>query len=78
MPVPSSAPVPMLVPPSKKVTVPVGTALPAEAATVAVNVMLVPLTALVADEASVVVVAVAFTLIETADDTLVLKLESPA
>jgi hypothetical protein len=42
MPDPFSMPVPIIVVPSKKVTVPVGTPVPDAGATVAVNVTLLP------------------------------------
>jgi hypothetical protein len=50
-------PVPRVVEPSVKVTVPVGAAVPEAGVTVAVKVRLVPLTAVVAEAARVVVVA---------------------
>ena len=56
MPVASSVPVPMLVAPSRKVTVPVGVPLLPEAPViVAVNVTLVPTVIVVADDVRAVV-----------------------
>jgi hypothetical protein len=77
---PLSVPVPSAVAPSRKVTVPVGVALPDAGDTVAVKVMLVPLTALVDEALSAVEVATAmtgFTVTLTAGDVLALKLVSP-
>ena len=56
-PVPSSVPVPSVVEPSLKVTVPVAATLPEAGLTVAVKVMLAPLVTVVADAVRVVVVA---------------------
>ena len=58
--------------PSRNVTVPVGTVDPEAGVTVAVNVMLVPLTAVVAEAVSAVLVATGVT---TADTTTVTAVE---
>src|SRR5580698_110408 len=82
LPVRSREPVPIVVPASAKVTVPVGVVVPEAGETVAVKVMLVPLTADVAEAVSAVDVATgtttAFTVTVTADEVLPLKLMSPA
>ena len=73
-------PVPKVVEPSVKVTVPVGEAVPDVGVTVAVKVRLVLLTAVVVADARVVVVATkdtAFTLMGMAEEVLVLKAVSP-
>ena len=76
----SREPVPMVAPASAKVTVPAGVVVPEAGETIAVKVMLVPLTADVADAVSAVDVATgkAFTVTATAEEVLPLKLESPA
>jgi hypothetical protein len=69
-------PVPRVVEPSVKVTVPVGVVVPEAGVTVAVKVMLVPLTAEVADTETLVVVAMMGGLVMetlTADEVLLLK-----
>jgi hypothetical protein len=80
-PDPFSVPVLNIVVPSVKVTVPDGTVVPEAGVTVAVNVILVPETAVVADAVRAVLVpsgvAIAATVIVTAADVLPLKLESP-
>ena len=66
---------PSVVAPSMKVTVPVGVALPESGLTVAVKVRLVPLTAVVAEAVSAVVVAIrgpGLTGMEIADEVLAL------
>ena len=80
MPVPSSEIIPNDVAPSVKVTVPVGMATPEAGETWAVKLRLVPLTALVAEGTSVVVVAItgAVTVRLKASDVLPLKFASPA
>jgi hypothetical protein len=71
--------VPSVVVPSRNVTVPVGTAVPDAGATVAVNVILVPLTTEVALAASAVEVPTgALTITLTAADVLAEKFASPA
>lgn len=81
MPVPSRFPVPRVVAPSLKVTVPVAAAEPEAGVTWAVKMMLVPLTAVVAEAVSVVVVAMGaatlLTVMIRAAEVLPLKLESP-
>lgn len=78
----SRVPVPKVVEPSANVTVPVGVAVPEAGATVDVNVMLVPLTAVEAEEERFVVVPIGtvtpLTVILTAEDVLPLKFVSPA
>ena len=70
--------VPMVVVPSRKVTVPVGAVRPDAGETVAVKVRLAPLTAVAEDAASAVVVAIpALTVMVTTVEVLVLKLASP-
>lgn len=75
------APVPMVVVPSAKVTVPVGVVVPEAGATVAVKVTLVPLRAVEAEADSEVVVATrtgaALTVTMTGVEVLPLKLASP-
>ncbi len=74
-------PVPRLVIPSRKVTVPVGVVLPVAGATVPVKVMLVPATAVVAVLERVVVVATeagALTVMVLIGETLPASLASPA
>lgn len=72
-------PLPMVVVPSRKLTVPVGEVVPEAGVTVTVKVMLVPLTAEVLDAARVVVVAMtgAVTVTTTAEEVLPVKLLSP-
>ena len=76
----SSEPVPIEAPASAKVTVPVGVVVPEAGETTAVKVMLIPLTADVADAVSAVDVDTgkAFTVTATAEEVLPLKLVSPA
>jgi len=71
----SSVPVPMLVFPSKNVTVPVGT--PPAPETVAVKVTACPNADGFADEARVVVLAARFTVSVNVPDVLVAKVELP-
>ena len=68
-------PVPMAVAPSKNVTVPAG--VPEPLVTVAVNVMLVPKEDGFRDEASVVLVAMPFTVCDSAAEVLGSKVASP-
>ena len=70
-----SVPVPMLVLPSKNVTVPVGT--PPAPETVAVKVTVCPQRRGISDEARVVVVAARFTVCVSAADVLDPKLALP-
>ncbi len=80
LPVASSVPVPRAVLPSEKVTVPVGVAEPVAGVTVAVKVRVVPLTAVVAEAESAVVVAMmgtVLTVMETAAEVLAVKAGSP-
>ena len=81
LPVASSVPLPRVVPASAKVTVPVGIAEPEAGVTVAVKVTLVPLTAVVAEDVRVVVVAMpgaaGLTATVTVDDTLPRKVVDP-
>ena len=78
----SRDPVPTVAAPSAKVTVPVGVVVPEAGETIAVKVMLVPLTADVADAVSAVDVetgtTTAFTVTVIAVEVLPLKLVSPA
>ena len=74
----ASVPVPTVIEPSEKVTVPVGEVAPEAGWTTAVKVMLVPVTAvpLTAEEVTVVVVEMmggAVMVTETADEALLLK-----
>ena len=75
-------PVPRVVEPSVKVTVPVGAAVPEAGVTVAVKVRLVPLTAVVAEAARVVVVAMLATggptVTVMVEETLPRKVVDPA
>jgi hypothetical protein len=79
-PDPFSVPVPSVIVPSRNVTVPVGTAVPDAGVTVAVNVILVPLAAVVDEAVSAVLVptgtVTAETTTVTAADVLPLKFES--
>ena len=81
LPVASSVPVPRVVPLSANVTLPVGTAVPEAGATLAVKVMLVPATALVADTARLVEVATpgvaGLTVTVTVEETLPRREEDP-
>jgi hypothetical protein len=81
LPVASRFCVPMEVVPSRKLTLPVGIAVPEAAATLAVNVIAVPATPLAGVADSVVVVATAdgaaFTVTIIAEDVLAEKFESP-
>ena len=73
-----SVPVPSVVAPSLKVTVPVGVPAPgAVAATVAVKVTACPNTDGLAEEESAVVVLAMFTVCVSAEDVLAEKLASP-
>jgi hypothetical protein len=76
---PESVPAPMLTPPSRNVTVPVGVPEPGDAAlTVAVNVTVWPNVEGFSDEVTVVELESLFTVWVMAADVLELKLVSPA
>jgi hypothetical protein len=80
LPFASSALVPSDVAPSRKVTVPVGMAVPEAAVTVAAKTTLAPVTAVVGDAASAVVVttaAAALTVTVATEEVLPVKLTSP-
>ena len=81
LPVASSVPLPRFVPASAKLTVPVGIREPEAGVTVAVKMTLVPLTAVVAEDARVVVVAMpgvaGATVTVTVEETLPRKVVDP-
>ena len=77
-PAPSSAPVPRTVAPSLNVAVPVGVPAPgAVAETVAVNVVLPPVTVGLTDETTAVLVAALLMVCENAADVLAGKTQPP-